>query len=114
MSDKKTKSDKKTVNVVTANRLNDGFVVFLTVNDRWTENIAGAKTFDATAMDALPPSVLNGVIDPYTIEVNPSGVPVKFREQLRAFGPSSHQRFRRCPGGSGLYDRTTAAEKAAA
>jgi len=88
--------------VVTANRLTDGAVVFLTANNNWVENISLAKILSATESDDVASTVSFEVIDFYEIDVYalPGGrvQPVKFREQLRAFGPSSHRQFKRCLG----------------
>jgi len=113
MSDK-IKAGNNTAKVITANRLSDGFVVFLSPDNKWIENIAEAKNFSAVELDALPPSVLTKVIDPYGVDVDASGTPVGYREQLRAFGPSSHRRFRRCTGKFRLNNSTCVPAKAAA
>jgi hypothetical protein len=82
--------------VVTANRLRDGTVVFLG-RDGWVERIEDATlaTTDvqAKALEALgkQAAAVNEVVDPYLIDLAPeegSFHPVKLREQLRARGPS--------------------------
>jgi len=83
-----------TLQVLTANRLLDGEVVFWS-GDHWVEQFADARRFDAAAPadDALAtakgqPTVL---IDPYLIAVADDGsAPVSFRERIRALGPTDH------------------------
>jgi len=96
--------------VITANRLFDGAVVFLTSDNIWVENIGRAKILAASQSGDVAYSVSTEVIDFYEIDVQdlPDGrvQPVKFREQLRAFGPSSHTQFKRCLGGFDLSSST--------
>ncbi len=83
-----------TLQVLTANRLLDGEVVFWS-GDRWVEQFSDAKIYDAAepadaALEAAKgrPTVL---IDPYLIAVTDDGAaPVSFRERIRALGPSDH------------------------
>ena len=85
-----------TPQVMTANRLADGTVVFLGARG-WVEGL-GAATVAATpqqanALDALGRQgmAVNEVVDAYLIEVaNEEGTtrPVKLREHLRTLGPS--------------------------
>lgn len=80
--------------VLTANRLLDGEVVFWS-GERWVEQFASAQRFDAAGpADAVlaeaktQPTVL---IDPYLIAVTDDGAaPVSFRERIRALGPTDH------------------------
>jgi hypothetical protein len=92
--------------VVTANRLIDGRVVFLAEGYRWAEEIGSARVADGeeagkallaigekAAADAI-------VVAPYLIDVSSEGAritPTRYREVLRALGPSSHPAFGRPP-----------------
>jgi len=81
--------------IITANRLGDGLVIFLTA-DGWSENIADAETAetkDATAaLLARAEADAWLVVGPYGIAVerqaDDSLRPLKYREALRTRGPS--------------------------
>lgn len=83
--------------IVIANSLADGFVVFLTDRNDWSNDVADA----AVAADELAAAGLlaaavrdeqnNRVVDPYLIDVElDDGVPrpLEYREFIRANGPS--------------------------
>jgi sulfite reductase (NADPH) hemoprotein beta-component len=82
--------------VFTANRLRDGRVVWLAEAGLWAERVADARVFppaEAAAGLALAQQGERAqqVVGVYGIEVAQQAgrtVPVKFREQLRAQGPS--------------------------
>jgi len=83
--------------IVIANSLADGFVVFLTATHEWSGNIAEAAVAETaeTAAELLETAVAaernNRVIDPYLIPATiENGVPkpLDYREYIRAFGPS--------------------------
>ncbi len=85
--------------VITANRLKDGTVVFLGPDVGWVEQIAEARVFDAA--DSIAPALAatkkdeqdNLVIDVYAIDVDSkNGIlrPTKLREAIRATGPTVH------------------------
>ncbi len=83
--------------IIIANSLADGFVVFLTENLEWSGNVAHAAVASEESkakqlLEAAQQSAQdNIVIDPYLIEVemNDAGPePVEYREYIRAFGPS--------------------------
>jgi sulfite reductase (NADPH) hemoprotein beta-component len=83
--------------IVIANTLADGFVVFLTDNREWSGNVADAAVvIEETDGERLLEAALlaeknNVVIDPYLIEVEVNGAgpkPVEYREYIRAFGPT--------------------------
>ena len=85
-----------TTQVMTANRLLDGEVVFLAANG-WVEGIDGATVATAPdetkALDALGRQAMavNEVVDAYLIEVAAEHgrlQPTALRERLRARGPS--------------------------
>ncbi len=83
---------------LTANRLNDGEVVFW-AKDRWVERFADAELFGVDAAEAAlaaeghakaQPTV---VVDPYLIDLEPAEgfwAPVAYRERIRALGPTNH------------------------
>lgn len=82
--------------VITANRLHDGAVVFLTADDRWTEAIEAARI----AHSAETPELLaaagchvgaNRIVGPYVVGVEPTASgphPLRLRERIRAAGPT--------------------------
>lgn len=82
---------------VTANRLGDGRVVFLTPAHGWTTVLAEAA-FAASEGEAAPALeaanrdlAAQVIVDPYLIEIDQSGPaprPAKLREAIRAFGPT--------------------------
>jgi hypothetical protein len=83
--------------VVTANRLRDGVVVFLTATGEWSTKVddsevahdaASAARLQAVGDRAMTDRI---VVAPYLIEVVAHGQviqPVSYRERIRAFGPS--------------------------
>ena len=80
---------------LTANRLDDGEVVFWS-RGRWVERFSDAELFDDEALandaEARGKSQPTVVVEPYLIEVAPidDGVaPVAYRERLRALGPTN-------------------------
>ncbi len=82
--------------IVTANRLDDGLVVYLN-GAGWSERIddAGVAGDDAAAGRLLAraegPGQAVRVVDPYLIEVTREGAvprPVSHREAIRARGPT--------------------------
>jgi hypothetical protein len=92
--------------VITANRLGDGRVVYLADGDLWVEEIGRARVAEgeedgkvlfAVAEKAVADRV---VVGPYLIEVKVEGdrvTPTRYRELLRALGPSTHPEFGRSP-----------------
>lgn len=84
--------------VVTANRLRDGAVVFLTPSGEWSTKVdeseiardaAVAARLQAIGDKAMTDRI---VVGPYLIEVALRGQliqPVVYRERIRAFGPST-------------------------
>jgi hypothetical protein len=82
---------------ITANRLIDGAVVYLSADGAWVPSIASAAL--AEGEDAAASLAAAGeravaervVVAPYLIELErgPDGIrPTRYREQLRALGPS--------------------------
>ena len=88
---------------VTANRLTDGAVVYLTAEGAWVEAFGQARIGDgkdeaATLLaDAEKDVARCQVVAPYLIDVSagPDGAlrPASYREHIRAFGPSTHPEF---------------------
>lgn len=83
--------------VLTANRLTDGITVWMGPGDRWVENIAEARIVSSdaefSAMEELGASAVASqiVVEPYLIDVEAGEkgpVPVRYREKIRAYGPS--------------------------
>ncbi len=83
--------------IVIANSLADGFVVFLTASNGWSSRVRDAAVAhddaDAEALlrSAKAAAENNVVIDPYLIAVELKGnapEPTEYREYIRVFGPS--------------------------
>ncbi len=88
--------------VFTGNRVSDGIVVFMTAEGGWTERVAASGVLSGQAEVermtgvAAAAAVSAVVIDPYLIEVtveNGGIRPVRYRERIRAYGPSIHPDF---------------------
>jgi|APTNR8051073442_1049403.scaffolds.fasta_scaffold00410_7 hypothetical protein len=85
--------------VLTANRLSDGAVVFLDAEGRWSERIAAARVAekaDAQALTNAGEATAAEVVAPYLIDVTLEAEgprPLRYRERIRAFGPSIHPEF---------------------
>ncbi len=86
-----------TAKILTANRLTDGIVVYLTDGDRWIEAISGASIVRAEAEDTrllemgARAVASRQVVEPYLIDVSDDDGPVRplrFREAIRAAGPT--------------------------
>ncbi|HZT20750.1 MAG TPA: DUF2849 domain-containing protein [Dongiaceae bacterium] len=81
--------------MVTANRLRDGAVVFLAAGGRWTVHVAEGHVAEeeshAAALLKAAEAQPTVVVGPYLIEVTvEAGAwrPVRYRERIRAAGPS--------------------------
>ncbi len=83
--------------VISANRLGDGIVVYLAANGDWTESIANAQALCGKAQGEAALDVAFGavrtcfVVDPYLIDIDDSGGerrPTRGRELIRAKGPT--------------------------
>jgi len=86
-----------TQQVISANRLDNGFVVYLAADGSWSKLISGSViAMDETAADELLKEAKQAeqdrvVVDPYLIdvaEVDGEVRPIKYREFIRATGPS--------------------------
>ena len=88
---------------VTANRLNDGVVVYLTAEGSWSERVEdGAVVAPGAEEKALLAAADRSVaarlvVAPYAIDVDVGATgqvrPVRYRERIRADGPSIHPQF---------------------
>jgi Protein of unknown function (DUF2849) len=79
--------------VLTANRLSDGEVVYLAADGAWVESIAAAQVVTAVDSDA---ALATGqaaerdlkIVHAYLFDITPDRRPVKMREIIRAAGPT--------------------------
>ena len=85
------------VQAITANRLSDGYVVYLTERNSWSEQIEDCQAIDdlAVADDLLRRAERRAaddlVVGPYLFKIDNQGgqpVPLGRREILRTTGPS--------------------------
>ncbi len=83
--------------VISANRLGDGIVVYLTANSDWTECLAHAQAIDGKDQGEAALDVAFGaveaclVVDPYLIDIDDRDGerrPTLNRELIRAEGPT--------------------------
>jgi Protein of unknown function (DUF2849) len=82
--------------MLTANRLTDGTVVFRAADGRWVEQVAEGHVVEEAAAPALlkegEAAVARAeVVGPYLIDValaDGRPVPLRYRERIRADGPS--------------------------
>ena len=87
---------KNLLQLVTANRLHDGLVVFFDDQLRWTENIDQARLVQTKEEGELlltkgREAVSHDIVEPYLIDVeleNSRVIPIRYREKLRGLGPS--------------------------
>jgi hypothetical protein len=87
-----------TQQMVTANRLTDGAVVFLAEGGQWVESVGQGRLADdeaaaAALLQAGEAAVARAeVVGPYLIEIaiqdDGRPVPTRYRERIRADGPS--------------------------
>ena len=90
-------SRRFTPKIVTANRLREGDVVYLTADDRWSLQHAEAELIEDEAHAQLRLLFANGqklaVVGPYLADakLGPNGPePTHFREEFRTRGPSNY------------------------
>lgn len=90
---------------ITANRLTDGVVVYLDVDNGWTEQITDAARFDDDVAEARlhDASARTGEFaDIYLIEIDAQGNPdgrAKIRETIRMTGPTVRRDLGKQAGG---------------
>ena len=86
-----------TAQVISANRLGDGIVVYMRAGGDWAEGISQARVVDGeeqveAALDLASGAVAsNFIVEPYLIDVDDSGGerrPTRYRELIRALGPT--------------------------
>jgi len=80
--------------VLTANRLADGEVVYLATGDAWVEDLSRAQVL-ASAEESKAALEKGAdaerelhVVNAYLLDMAPAGAPVKMREIIRAAGPT--------------------------
>lgn len=73
---------------VTASRLNDGTVVWLTTQQTWSEQFEAAGCFESEAFPAALQTAEDAQAAREVIDVHAAPAPLTYREQIRAFGPS--------------------------
>jgi hypothetical protein len=94
------------LHIITGNRVTDGLVVFLAKNGGWTETLADSRVIEDNElprMKALADAAARAaiVVEPYPIDVARVGEeirPLRYRERIRAYGPSIHPDFAKQPG----------------
>jgi hypothetical protein len=81
--------------MITANRLDDGACVWMDRDGNWSTDIGNGKYGSEAETETLLKLAAVGVekcliVAPYAIDVEADGevVPVRFREQVRAKGPT--------------------------
>ncbi len=86
--------------VITANRLTDGVVLFQTADESWSEDfnraavLAGPETSAAALARARQDEASNLVVDAYAVPVeerNGHFAPKALREAIRASGPTNRR-----------------------
>ncbi|MBL6928869.1 MAG: DUF2849 domain-containing protein [Rhodospirillales bacterium] len=86
-----------TLQALTANRLIDGLVVYLTETGEWSTRVDDAALVPAETGEIVLAATgeqavsTNHVVAPYLIDVETGGGevnPTRFRERIRAFGPT--------------------------
>lgn len=84
--------------IITANRLSDGLVIFLASGGRWTQVVAEAEVLttpeEAEAALAIGRQAVADryLVDPVAIEIRETAEgpwPLRLRERIRAFGPTA-------------------------
>ncbi len=83
--------------MVTANTLSDGAVVYMAKEKHWTSTIDDGWAVPIEDADTLLEAASSGVdqqivVGPYLIDVNIDGdriEPARYREQIRAAGPTT-------------------------
>ena len=93
-----------TAQIITANKLSDGTVVFLGYDGSWTRHVDDARVAERDE-DIADMEIEAGasaeIVDLYLIDVDVRSAegsgrfirPVQYRERIRAFGPSIHPAF---------------------
>ena len=93
--------------IITANRLRDGAVVYLTPEGLWSESLDGARVAGSRdEVERLLAGAERAVADRIIVDVYAFPVadedaavrPLQMREKIRAAGPTTHPAFARNPG----------------
>ncbi|MDI2091269.1 DUF2849 domain-containing protein [Commensalibacter oyaizuii] len=85
--------------VLTANRFSDGRVVWFTPQGYWSVILEEAEIFPSKEALDLAQEIASKdvatqyIVDLYSVELNSNRIPRTTREQIRAFGPSTHPEF---------------------
>ena len=99
--------------MITANRLSDGIVVFFDERSKWTEAFPKAAIYQDEATknlalaEAKKSELANEVVDPYAVEMvvrNGHFAPKALREAIRANGPTNRRDLGKQAEGTGLAD----------
>ncbi|MGK2872759.1 MAG: DUF2849 domain-containing protein [Alphaproteobacteria bacterium] len=91
-----SKRNSSATQVITANRLGDGVVIYLQMHGdhhHWCENIREASICEAKDVETMLARATNDVaenkiVDPYAIGVSRDHIPMTQREAVRAGGPT--------------------------
>ena len=88
-----SEADLETFQVVTANRLGSGAIVYLNKDTGWVPSIGEATVASEDKIDALMKKAeadvaANVVVEAYPIEITGNHEPLSARERIRAQGPS--------------------------
>ena len=91
-----SKRNTGALQMITANRLRDGVVIYLQIDGEhhhWCDAIGDGSIFDQSETEAqLARAAIdvrqNRIVDPYTIAVTETHVPLTQREAVRAGGPT--------------------------
>ncbi len=91
-----------TAKAITANRLRDGFVVYLARDGGWSDwiddaRVAATDEAEAELLTTAARAVDDAlIVSPYAIEVSDDGGavrPLHIKEAIRARGPTTHPEF---------------------
>ncbi len=81
--------------VISANRLEDGVVVYLTQTNEWSANVADARVITDDSLEqvqnlGLEAEARNYVVASYAVEVGVGStvLPSRLRERIRSHGPT--------------------------
>ncbi len=92
--------------VLSANRLHDGSVVYLTPSDHWSERFDDAKILSDTDLDQADrigrlAEEQNLIVARYAVELasTPPAHPARLRERIRSHGPTVGDHQTRPVGG---------------
>jgi hypothetical protein len=84
--------------VITANRLADGAVVYLSADGGWSEQIDQATAAHSDALAALLTAAAKAVADNIVVDVNAVSADLSLRERIRRAGPTVRPDLARATG----------------